>query len=112
MVDMSNIATELSFILFISSFLSVLAFLMSSLPIGLQFINIFDFIWFGGGIIGVAGTCAVVTGIPCAIALVVFGVISIFQYIIVQDAILKLLIFTPIVIGLIYTVSRLARGGG
>ena len=112
MVNMSNIATELSFIIFVSSFLAFLGYFMGLLPAAMQFINTFDFIFFGGSIIGVAGTCAIVTGIPCGIALVVFGVISIFQYIIVQDAILKLLIFTPIVIGLIYVISRLARGGG
>jgi hypothetical protein len=109
---MSNIATELSFVIFVSSFLAVLTYLMSLLPVTMQFINAFDFFFLGGGIIGVAGTCAIVTGLPCAGALIVFGLISVYQYVIVEDAILKLLIFTPLIIGLLYVVSRLARGGG
>jgi hypothetical protein len=109
---MATVSTELSFILFVSSFLAVLTFLSGLLPSSLRFMNIFDFTWFGGGIIGVGSLCAVVSGIPCAVGLAVFGIASIYSYIVVQDAILKLLIFTPMIIGLIYVISRLGKGGG
>lgn len=112
MVNMANISTELGFILFMSSFLAILGYFMSLLPSTMQFINTFDFLILGGGFIGVAGTCAIVTGIPCAGALIVFGLINVYQYIIVTNSLIKLIIFTPIIIGLVYVVSRLARGGG
>lgn len=109
---MANGTSELGFIIFISSFLSILTFLMLSLPEAMRFINIFDFAIFGGNIILVAGTCVIATGLPCAVGLGVFAVINIIQYILVENFIIKLLIFTPLTIGIIYVMSRLARGGG
>lgn len=104
--------TETSFIISIGFFFGFLAFMMTIVPAEYQFINSFDFAYFGGSIIAIAGTCVVATGLPCAAALGIWGFVSIFEYIIVSGDWLKLLIFTPIVFSIIYVISRLARGGG
>ena len=105
---------EWVFILFFISIFAVLGFLMlqPDYPESLKFMSLFDFAWFTGGIIAVSGACVVVSGIPCAIALSVWGVITVWNYIIVNTDWIKLLIFTPLVVCLIYIIAKLGRGGG
>jgi hypothetical protein len=103
---------EVKVLMTILFFLSFLGFMAVFLPPEFQIMNAFDFLWFGGGIVGVAGACVVLTGLPCAVALVIFGAVSLFTYVIVLVSWIKLLIFTPVVIIVVYLVSRLARGGG
>jgi hypothetical protein len=105
---------EWKFILAYSIFLVVLMFIQSlpDFPPDLKIISPFDFAWFTGGIISVAGACVIASGIPCAVALGVFGFISVWNYLIVSIEWVKLLIFTPLVVTLIYIISKLGRGGG
>lgn len=92
------------------AFFGFLAFMNTILPPEMQFVNTFDFIFFGGSIIAIAGACVVITGVTCAVALGAFGVLSFFNYIVVDVNWLKLIIFMPIVITMIYILSQLARG--
>jgi hypothetical protein len=98
--------------MFILFFMSILGFFSLFLPPPLRVMSPFDFVWFGGGMLGVAGACAVATGVPCAIALGIFGVVSLITYVVILVSWIKLLIFMPIVVIVIYIASRLARGGG
>lgn len=104
--------TETKFILAFMVFLSFLGFMSLYLPEELQFIEPFDFIWFSGGIIGIGGACVITSGVPCAIALAIFGIGTVWQYIIVSQEWLTLLLFTPLVVTLIYLMTKLGRGGG
>lgn len=74
-----------------------------------QVISSFDFAYLGGGLIGVAGACAIATGLACAGALVIFNVLSFF---LVSNTLIGTLIFTPLTVVVAYVVSRLAKGGG
>ena len=96
----------------IAFFIAFLSFMSLISPPEYRVIDTFDFVWFAGGLIGVASACVIATGIPCAGALAIFGIVSIWQYLIVNFEWLKLLIFFPLVIVIIYIVSRLGRGGG
>ncbi len=101
------------FILSFMILVSFLAFANTYLPPEFQFINTFDYVLFGGSILAVGGTCVIATGIPCAIALAVFGVIAFFNYVVIASefGVIKLLIFVPIVITMIYImVKELGRG--
>lgn len=103
---------EWKFIMFFAIFMAFLTFIMSlpGFPSQYKFVNAFDFIWLTGGIIGVAGACAISTGIPCAGALAVWGFLGVFNYIIVSVEWVKLLVFTPIAVTLIFIIARLGRG--
>jgi len=48
--------------------------------------------------------------LPCAGALAFFGIVTFFTYVVVSFDWLKLIIFMPIVVTLIYILSQLARG--
>jgi hypothetical protein len=111
---MMPITTEVEVVLALLSFIAFLMFVSSlpGTPKEYQIINTFDFAWFSAGILGVAGACVISTGIPCASSLVIFGLTSVFNYLIVNYNLVKLLIFTPIIATLIYIVARLGRGGG
>lgn len=106
------VLSETKFILGFMVFLAFLGFIVAYLPEGMQFIDLFDFVWFGGGMIGISGACVIVSGVPCAIALAVFGILTIWQYVIVSVDWIALLVFTPLVVTLIYLMSKLGRGGG
>jgi hypothetical protein len=93
-------------------FLSFLGFISALAPIQFQVLSPFDFAFLGGSFIGVAGTCAIVTGIPCAVALVVFGAVSVLSQFITPVTWIKTLIFIPISMIMLYLAVRLARGGG
>jgi len=103
---------EAKILMTILFFLAILGFFTAILPPELQVIKPFDFVWFGGGIIAVAGACVIATGVPCAAALGIFGVASLLKYIVVSNSWLNLVIFMPITIIIVYIVSKLARGGG
>ena len=103
--------TPIRFLLTFMVFLGFLGFL-STLPGAPKIIEPFDFAWFVGGMIGVTGSCVVFSGVPCAAAIAIYGIVSMYQYIIVSQDWLKLLIFTPLIVVLIYLIMRLARGGG
>lgn len=103
---------EVNWIFGLLVFLSFLGVMSLFVPEGMKVMNLFDFAWLGTGIIGVAGACAIATGIPCAAALAIFGVATLLEYIVVSNSIIKVLIFLPIIVTLIYIVSRLGRGGG
>jgi hypothetical protein len=109
-----TVGTETKILLTILFLLSFFAFMINlpDFPSNLKFINAFDFYWFGGGTLGVAGACAVLTGLPCAAALAIFGVLSFLKYVVVSYEWLKVLFFMPMIIIIIYIESRLARGGG
>jgi len=104
---------ETRYILFTLFYLGFLAFIMSlDIPNEMKFIKPIDFVWFCSGIIVVAGSCTVMTGLACPVALGVFTVATFLNYLVMTMEWFKLLIFMPIVVTLIYVVSRLARGGG
>lgn len=103
---------EARIILSIMVFFAFLGFINLMLPEPMRFMSMFDFGWMGGGIIGVSGACAIATGIPCAAALGIFGFGSFILYVVVSVEWLKIILFTPIVIVLMYIVSKLGRGGG
>jgi hypothetical protein len=69
----------------------------------------FDAIALIGGIVLIAGTCVVATGLPCAGALLLVNGVVFFS---VGNTLVALLIFTPLTITLSYVLSRLGRGGG
>jgi hypothetical protein len=109
-----NIAfvTEIGALAGIAFLLAFLAFMSTIMPAEYNIFGAFDFAFLGGSIIGVAGTCAIITGIPCAGALVVFGVLSLLNFIVFNQSILKPLIIIPLVIVITYLVARLSKGGG
>lgn len=118
---MGKISTELDFIIafaFMLSFYGVL--ILFGLPSQYQFINAFDGIWLSGGMIGVSLACTLATGftlpiigaITCATATGIWAIAGIWTYIVVNNDVIKLIIFTPLTLGLIYVISKLIRGGG
>jgi len=109
-----GVTAETQVVLTLLAFLAFLTFIsnLPDTPSEYKIISPFDFVWFAGGIIGVASSCSIWTGIPCAAALAVFGLVSFFNYLVVNYEVVKLLIFMPVVVTLIYIVARLGRGGG
>jgi len=104
--------SETQIFLTLFAFLSFLSFFSEIAPKEYRFITLIDMLWLIGSFIGVAGACAVATGLPCAGALAVFSFLNIFQYIVVTNDVIKTLLFTPIVILMMYYAIRIARGGG
>jgi len=74
-----------------------------------QFLSGFDAMIFAGAFIGIAGACAIATGLACAGALIFFSATG---FLFVQNTLVFLLVFTPIIVTVAYVISRLARGGG
>ena len=143
---MAQISTELGVLMFIMFFMGLMIFFytLPDFPEELKFLNIFDFLWIGGGVIGITAACVVTSGIPCAITLVLWaisGVISLAlngcslldpigcvtnvfatlisgglsgftTYFLSTNMLIKYIIMFPMMIGLIYIISRLAKGGG
>jgi hypothetical protein len=105
---------EWVFIIFFVSFLAISYYVMSQpdFPDSLKFFNLFDFVWFSGSIIGIAGSCVITTGLPCAVALTVFGIVTVWNYIIINVEWIKLIFFIPIIVTFIYIMAKLGRGGG
>ena len=111
---------ELDFIIAFVTMAALFAMLgILGMPSYYNIMNTFDFLWLGGGIVAVTTGCVVLTGIPCAILEASYGFATLLTYIgtgiLASGSIenmIKGLIFTPISIGLIYIISKLARGGG
>lgn len=74
-----------------------------------QVLTGFDAVFMAGAFIAVAGSCAIATGLVCASALAIFSFTGFF---IVQNTLVFLLVFTPILVTFSYVISRLAKGGG
>jgi hypothetical protein len=104
--------TEISALAGIFFLLAYLGFMSTITPAQYNIFGPFDFAFLGGSIVGVSGACAIVTGIPCAGALVVFGVVSFLNFIVFNHAILKELLIVPLVVLITYLMARLAKGGG
>jgi hypothetical protein len=102
---------ETKILMYILFFLAFVGFINTIMPKEYQFLNAFDMVWFSGGIVGVAGSCAVATGLICAAALAIFGLTSMLAYIVFSLGWIKLLMM-PVVVIIAYIVMRLARGGG
>jgi len=106
------LTTVESIFLSIVIFLAFITFISQITPPEYKIMNPFDFVWLTGGIVAVAGACVIWSGLPCAGALAVFTLGSVLNYLLLQSSVVKLLVFTPLSVLLIYVVSRLARGGG
>jgi ABC-type uncharacterized transport system permease subunit len=108
------LAHEAQILMTIMFFMAFLGFMSTIMPPPFRILSPFDFLWFGGGMVGVAGACNLVPiiGVPCTIALAIFTVVSILLYVVIFVSWIKALIFIPLVMVMVYLVSRLARGGG
>ena len=104
--------TETAALAGIAFLLAFLAFMSTVTPTQYNIFGSFDFAFLGGSVIGVAGACAIVTGIPCAAALAVFGVLSFLNFVVFNQSILKGLIIIPLVLIITYLMARLAKSGG
>jgi len=98
--------TALSLILAFSTALITLG-----IPEDLQLLNKFDLTVLAFEITAIAGTCVVVTGLPCAVAFVGITIGNIVGLIVVNNELIKLLIFLPVTVILTYVLSKLARSG-
>lgn len=103
---------ETPFILTLMVFVAFLAYLtlsVSSTYPEFQTISAFDFGKMAGSIIGVAAACAIATGLPCAAALTIFGLLNLVT---TSNTLLSTLIIIPLLVTTAYVVSRLGKGGG
>jgi hypothetical protein len=104
--------SPLSFIAFFVGGMAFLAFLNPYLPVSYRFFEPLDMLWLAGSVIGVSAACVVITGLACPVALGIFGAVNVYKYLIVSNSTIQLLVFTPLVLILIYQVSQMARGSG
>jgi hypothetical protein len=108
--------TETEILFGIVLFLAILGTISTLLPAKYQILNLFDFTFLSGSIIGVGAACGVITGGFCAAALGIFGVANFIVYVILPNAstfqFIKPLIIIPITLMISYIISRLGRGGG
>jgi hypothetical protein len=108
------LTTEVAIVIFIAFFLAFLGFISAISEYKIA--DVFDFLWFGGSLLGLATACAlnipVVGGIACGGAVTIFGAITFLRYILWGGEYFKLIIFLPLIAILLYVISRLIRGGG
>jgi hypothetical protein len=108
------LATEVEIIIFISFFLAFLG-LISAIS-EYKIADVFDFLWFGGSLLGLATACTlnipVVGGVACGSAVTIFSAVTILKYIVFGSEYFKLIIFLPLIAILLYVIARLVRGGG
>ena len=90
-----------AFIMFIS------VFIQASFP-SFTIITPFNFGIFTGSIVGVAGTCMIISGIPCAGAMIFFSFLT---FIVFSNTVFWV-VFVPLIVIIGYIVARLGRGGG
>jgi hypothetical protein len=111
---MTQISTELGLIVFIVAFFGIYIFLTSQpdTPSDFKFLSSTSLYIFTAGIPAIAGTCAVATGIPCAIGLGFYAVANLISAYYSSSTLIALIVMTPMMVGVIYIVSKLARGGG
>jgi hypothetical protein len=104
--------TDTRFIIFCAAFVGILIWMGAQIVETnpeYQVLPAFDAVVMGGTFLGIAGTCVIATGLPCAGAIVITGLGGFF---LVQNTVVFSLIFLPLALGLVYVVARLARGGG
>jgi len=108
------ITTEVEVIIFIVFFLAFLGLI--SVISEYKIVDTFDFLWFGGSLLGLATACSlnipIAGGIACGGAVAIFGAVTFLKYIIWGGEFIKLIIFLPLIAVLLYVISRLIRGGG
>ena len=106
--------TETGVIIFIVFFLAFLG-LISAIS-EYKIVDTFDFLWFGGSLLGLATACSlnipIVGGIACGAAVTIFGAVTFLKYVLWGGELIKLMIFLPLIAVLLYVISRLIRGGG
>jgi hypothetical protein len=86
------------------------ALIILGLPEEYQLIDSFDLTLLTGELIAISGTCILATGIPCAIVFIATSVLNVFTFLIVNNDLISLLVFTPITVVITYLMSKLARG--
>ncbi|MEM5816006.1 MAG: hypothetical protein QXL14_03085 [Candidatus Aenigmatarchaeota archaeon] len=107
---------DVKFILTISLMYAFLIYLFNftDIPDQFKFLTSWDYIWFAGGFVAIASACVVapsLTGaVGCPVVLGAYSLMTVFNYIVVQNDIIKLLFFVPMIITFIYIISKLARG--
>lgn len=104
---MSSVKVLFAIMLFVSFIGFITAQIQATFP-SFQIMTGFDFAVFTVSLLGVAGTCAIVTGIPCAGAMGFFIFATFFIF---SNPMLSVL-FAPITVVVAYIVARLGRGGG
>jgi hypothetical protein len=102
---MSDTRILMGIMFFVAFLIFITLGIQSSNP-SFQIMNAFDFGLFVVEIIGVAGTCVLATGIPCAAAMGFFGFTTFFIF----SSTVFWIIFTPITVVLAFIIARLARG--
>lgn len=104
-------ADELGYLLafaFVLAFFGALIYL--GIPEDLQLLDSFDLGTLILEITGIAGTCVIATGIPCAVAFVFASVYNIINAIIINNDFVNLFIMLPLSVGISYVLAKLARG--
>lgn len=122
---MATISTELNFIVFLASLITIFGVINYYMPVAYQIFSNFDLLWLGGSFFTVAGACVVapaLTGaIACPLVILIAGIGTIINYFglsilgitsTTTMTIIKSIIIIPLVIGYLYVISKLARGGG
>lgn len=103
---------ETSFVLGLAVFISIIVFLSgmaTTVYPSFTLLSNNDLTIISGEAIGIAGACAIATGIPCAGALVIG---SIFGFVTITNTMFYTLIMLPCLVTLAFVMARLARGGG
>jgi len=105
---------SIEFVFFTFVIYAFAAFFSAIAPPTYQIFNTYGIIYSAGGMLGVTAACVVATGLPCAAALVIYGVSSIFLngYLTGFSTIsyVQSLFFLPLSGVFIYIVLKLARG--
>ena len=111
---MTTVSTELGLLVFIISFFGVYTFIstMPNFPNQMKFMSSTSTFVFTVGIPAIAGTCVVITGIPCAVAITIYAIANLVIAYFSPNTLINLIIIVPSMVGVIYIVSKLARGGG
>lgn len=113
---MVDVAGETGFVLFTFVIYALAAFFSIIAPPAYQIFNTVGIAASAGGMILVTGACVITTGLPCAAALALYGVGTIFLNNFLTagsiNAWIQDLIFLPLSGVFIYIVLKLARGTG
>jgi hypothetical protein len=111
---MTTISTELGFLIFIMSFFGIYTFivLLPNFPNQMKLITPLSSSVLLVGFPAVAGACTIFTGLACGVGMVVFVAIEGYLAYISPNSLFSLLIIIPSTVGLVYIISKLARGGG
>jgi len=114
-----KVVTEMGFLLNVCYiFVTFGALLALGMPTQYTYVNVIDFLWLSGGIIGISLACGMASSIiipgigalACSGAIAIWGGVGIWNYIIVTNYVIKLFILTPIATGIIYIVAKQIRG--